>query len=127
MPVVAVQPLGLDIANQHQLDLPRLVLETHAEQLADHAVAALAAHQPAGPDPLRHAGADQRGGYAGGVLDQPGRLGTPLHPAAELGQPLAQELLGSPLRDDQHAGVRASGVGCRPWCGSTSPTTRSRR
>lgn len=27
MPVVAVQPLGLDIANQHQLDLPRLVLE----------------------------------------------------------------------------------------------------
>jgi hypothetical protein len=68
-------------------------------------VAAVAADQEASPERLGHAVPDDGGGHAALVLRNAGQLGAELDPAAQLGQPLTQHLLGAPLGDDQHAGI----------------------
>jgi hypothetical protein len=44
MPVLAVQPVYLDIAHQHPLVLPGLALEAHSQLFTNEAAAAVGAH-----------------------------------------------------------------------------------
>jgi hypothetical protein len=64
VPGVAAEPVDLDIADSHELDVRRLAAQTQAECLADGAAAAIAADQVSRLDPAL---AD-RGGHALGVL-----------------------------------------------------------
>ncbi len=97
MPGVAAEPVDLDIADGHELDVRRMAAQTQAERLADGAAAAVAADQVARLD-LSLA---DRGGHAVGVLAEAAQFGAEFDGYVEVGQPLAQDLLHPPLGDQQ--------------------------
>jgi hypothetical protein len=107
VPGVAAEPVHLDVADRHELDVRRLAVQTQAECPADGAAATVAADQVPRPD-LRcshsccfHSCCFHSRGHAVGVLADCPQLGTEFDCDVEIGKPLAQRLLHPPLRDQQ--------------------------
>jgi hypothetical protein len=98
----AAQAVGPHVADQGALGLECVALEPDAEQLAHGAPTAVAAHQVVCAD----RSVTGCRGDARAVLAQPGQLGVELDRAAQLGEPVGQDPVGPPLRDQPGVPVR---------------------
>ncbi len=112
VPEGGVEAVGAHVADHHALLGLGLSLEADAEGLAHGAAAAVAADQIGGGH--RPAVGEGRG-HPVLVLRELGELRGQFDLDPVLGQLLAEDLLGAPLRDDQAAGVgRVGGGGAVP-------------
>nr|WP_261325743.1 hypothetical protein [Modestobacter marinus] len=105
-----LQPVDLDVA-QHEALLPALPPQRQADQLAHRAVPAVAPDDVVGAHDLGWAGgAPERRRDGTLVLCQGHQLAAQLHGSAERGEPVPQQLLRPPLREDDEVGVRDAGA-----------------
>jgi hypothetical protein len=101
VPDVPVEAVDGQVGEDHPHLVAGLALERDAGLFAHDAVAAVAADQPPRGDGLGHAVRDDSRRQALARLLESGQRGAEPDPAAELGEPQPQRLLGAPLGRDQ--------------------------
>ena len=116
VPVVAVEPVDLDVGDDHPDLLAGLPEERDPEAATHGAAPAVGPHDVARPQ--RAVGEDD--GDAVVVRDQVLDARTLLDLDAVVGEPLPEHLLGAPLRE-------RAGSTARAWWGSASRRRRGRR
>ena len=109
--MVAIQPIHVDIADQHTFVFPGLTFKADVQMLAHEAAATVGGYDIPCAELIALVRVLQGSGHDLCVLLQRDELGRQFNFAAQFRKTPAQYLFHAPLRNDQHAGVR--NVGCR--------------
>lgn len=110
VPSIAIKPVGLDIGDDHAHFLTGLAFKSDTGLLANDAMAAVTADQPARGDRLGLAVLDERRRDPLVRLLKAGERRCELDGAAELFQPQPQRFLDPPLGRDQACRIRDVGA-----------------
>jgi hypothetical protein len=105
MPVVPVQFIGANVADQHSFTRPRLALEANPERATNEAAAAVGSHHILNGYTLFNARTGESRSDAVSILIEARQLSTEFHMTAGLCQAISQDGFHPELRDDHRAGV----------------------